>query len=109
MKKINKPQIRLHLNPDNYNSLISILSFFIATENEYGKTYFSQSSAKLKSKILKYSRIVKNKDSESICVHFFENETVDLMKVVIKYVNMSEEPTSDFFTQLKLQKCKVGV
>ena len=109
MKKTNKPKIRLHLNPDNYNSLISILSFFVVTENEYGKTYFSQSSYKLKSKISKYSRIVKNKDCESVCVHFFENETADLMKLVIKYVNMTEEPTNDFFTQLKLQKCKVGV
>ena len=109
MKKTNKPQIRLHLNPDNYNSLISILSFFIATENEYGKTYFSQSSCKLKSKIMRYSRIVKNKDNENVWMHFFENETIDLMKLVIKYVNMTEEPTCDFFTELKLKKCKAGV
>jgi hypothetical protein len=99
---------KVFLPREIFNSLISALTYFIATENQIGKTFFSKYAAKLKTKIMQHGRIfnnTQNENAQSVSINLYGNESAILIKLLIYYISLGEESTQDFFTEL--QKAKI--
>lgn len=106
--KSNKPPIGVIVSRDDFNSLISVLSFFISAETQLGENYYSSRAAELREKIMRHGRIFENENGENVSVYFYENESAILLKAMIKYTNLCENPTSDYFAELKKRKRGLG-
>jgi len=96
-----KPNKKIILSPSLFNSLYSILLFFIATKKTAGETYFSQTAAKLKEQIDKYGifKESKNADNNLFVIYYFDKEVIQISKLIIMYNNLREIPPADYFTQ----------
>jgi len=102
--------VKIFLPCEIFNSLISVLDYFVALENQVGKTFFSIHSAKLKTKIMRHGRIFNNNQSEntqSVSINFYGNESAILTKLLIYYISLGEKPTEDFFEILQEGKTRV--
>ena len=106
---------KLFLPREIFDSLMTAFDYFIALENDIGETFFSKYSAKLKNKILEHGRIFKNEkngNAESVSICFFGNESMILIKLLIYYISMGENPTADYFAELekrKTEKSKIRI
>lgn len=101
---------KLFITPEIFNVLVSVLDFFIASENEIGKTFFSEYAAKLKKKMLTHGRIIKrskNEISESVVINFYGNEAVMLIKLLSYYFSLDENNTVDYFAELKQKEDEI--
>jgi len=97
----NKPNVRLYLTGDLYNSLMSVIAMITESKREIGETTFSEQAEKLKGKILKHGHLIKTKSGERVSIHFFEREAAILIKLLILYNSLREKPPVDFFAELK--------
>jgi hypothetical protein len=101
MKNKSNPEINLFLSCEIFNSLVSVLEYFIATENEIGKTFFSKNAERLKEKIMKHGRAFNNENGENVSIYFYKIEAAVILKLLIYYIALREKPPSDFFSLLK--------
>jgi hypothetical protein len=101
VKNKSKPPVSLFLPREIFNTLVSALEYFTATENEIGKTFFSKHAVRLKEKIMKHGRAFKNDGGENVSVYFYDTEAAVLLKLLIYYISLGENPHTDFFIQLK--------
>ena len=102
MNKSNKPTQKLTLAANQFNTLYSILLFFISTEATAGVTQFSQDSAKLKEQIDKFGKFVvkENAADNKFQLHYFDREVVQILKLLIFYNSLRENTTTDYFMRL---------
>jgi hypothetical protein len=111
MTKSKKPDKKLMLSSNLFNSLYSMLLYFIATEQQTGVTEFSKSAAKFKAQIDKYGRFIGsvNPADGTFIIYFFDSEVIQLMRLYNMYILIRELPTADFFTQIceerRVRKC----
>jgi len=101
-----KPETNVFLPRQIFNSLISALTYFIASKEEIGDTFFSKHSERLKSKILKHGRAFVNEGVESVSIYFYEIESAVLIKLLSYYISLGEKPTADFFAELENHEIK---
>ena len=106
MTKSNKPTQKLTLSPNLFNSLYSVLLFFVATKATVGETQFSQSATKVKEQIDKFGKFIEKENAESnlFLLNYYDREIVQILKLLIVYNSLREIPTADHFTQLALQQ-----
>ena len=67
MVKSNKPDTKLYLPRELFNTLITVLDYFIAAEDEVGETTQSKQATRLKEKILTHGRAFDNKGEPKEC------------------------------------------
>lgn len=96
-KKSSKGGIEVFMTKDFFNSLISILQYFIIadSENKYG--VYAQ---KIKNKIMRYSRTFVSDGEENAVVYFYEDEAAILIKLFTIYFNATENSSADYFSQI---------
>ena len=107
MNENTKPNVRLYLTGDLYNSLMSVIAMMTESKREIGETAFSEQAEKLKTKIHKHSHVVKTKNGERVSIHFFEREAAILLKLLLLYNSIREKTPIDFFANLKQLKERV--
>ena len=97
MKK-KKGAVEVFISKDFFNSLVSVLSAFIQAdaENKYG-VY----AARLKKKIMRYSRSFIHNEEENAAIYFYEDEAALLIKLCAIYINSGETMQTDYFSELK--------
>lgn len=93
--------VEVFLTRDFFNSLVSVLSNFIQAdaENKYG-IY----AARLKQKIMRYSRSFIHHETENAVIYFYEDEAAMLIKLFSMYMNAMQQPTENYFCQLGKRK-----
>lgn len=102
MKKEKKRgTVSLFLEKDFFNSIVSVLSAFIEadTENKY-----SVYAARLKKKIMQYSRTFSRNGEDNAAIYFYEQEAAMLIKLLAIYNCAVTIPTEDFYQQTVRQK-----
>jgi hypothetical protein len=105
MKKNQRPNKKIILSPDMFNSMYSTLLFFISTKTTAGETWFSQTAEKLKTQIDKYGifKESENEQNNLFIIYYFDKEVIQIMKLMIMYNRLGENPTADYFKQF----CKI--
>ncbi len=90
--------VELFLTREFFNSLVTVLQFFLVADstNKYG-----QYAARLKEKILHYSRAFINEGEENVVVYFYEDEAAILLKLFTIYFNATEKSYGDFYQQIR--------
>lgn len=93
--------VEVFLTRDFFNSLVSVLSSFIQAdaENKYG-IY----AARLKKKIMRYSRSFIHNEEENAVIYFYEDEAAMLIKLFSMYMNAIQQPIEDYFFQIGKKK-----
>ena len=101
----NKPDTELFLQQELFNSLITALDYFIASESENGESVYSQQATQLKTKILTHARAFDYEGDANASIYFYGVESAVVMKLLTIYINRGEEllPT-DYYTHLKHRK-----
>lgn len=99
--KRKKGAVEVFISKDFFNSLVSVLSAFIQAdaENKYG-VY----AARLKRKIMQYSRGFIHNEEENAAIYFYEDEAAMLIKLFSMYVNAMQKPTENHFVQIGKKK-----
>ncbi len=95
-KNSRKGSVAVFISKNFCNSIISVLSSFIAADPENKYAVYAQ---RIKNKILKYGRIFKNKGEENVAVYFYEDEASVLIKLFAIYVNATENTSEDYFSK----------
>ncbi|MDR2532402.1 MAG: hypothetical protein LBC82_06130 [Oscillospiraceae bacterium] len=106
MTKNQKPNKKIVLSPALFNSLYTMLRFFIASEKEAGETTFSKTAIKLKEQIDRYGRFIEKDNTENnmFIIYYFDKEVVQIMKLFVMYTSLRENPSADFFTKICVNK-----
>ena len=103
----NKPNTELFLQAELFNSLITALDYFIATESEIGETVSSKQAIRLKSKILTHSRAFDYENESHASIYFYGVESAVIIKLLTIYINRGEEINpKDYFSELKKRRNK---
>ena len=97
MSKNKTGNVELYISKELFNSLVSVLTSFIEAgeANKYG-VY----AAKLKNKIMKYSRSFIHNETENAAIYFYEDEAAMLIKLFAIYISATEDPSEDYFANL---------
>ena len=103
MAKAKTGSVEVFLSKEFFNSLVSILSSFIEADenNKYG-VY----AARLKEKIMNYSRYFIHNETENAAIYFYEDEAAMLIKLCAIYISATEDADTDFFQQLVSKRRK---
>ena len=90
-------KVRIFLQRDFFNSLVSVLSSFIAADetNKYG--VYAQ---KLKDTLLKHSRKIIRNNDENVMICLYEDEAALMIKLSAIYFNAIGNTGEDFFSQI---------
>lgn len=102
----NKPTSTLFIPQEMFNTLISALDYFVATQAQIGETFFSKHATRLKAKILNYGRAFKSEGENSVSIYFYGIESAMLIKLLIYYINLGENPSADYYALLAKSDCK---
>lgn len=103
----NRPDTELFLPRELFNSLITVLDYFIASENQIGETVSSKQATRLKTKIITYSRAFDYEGDENVSIYFYGVEPAVMMKLLTIYINRGEELTpKDYYSELKKRRSK---
>jgi len=98
----NKPDTELYLQHELFNSMITALDYFIASESENGETVYSQQATRLKAKILTHGRAFDYEGNANASIYFYGVEPAVIMKLLTIYINRGEEEQpKDYFAELK--------
>jgi hypothetical protein len=102
MYKNNKPDKKLTLTPSLFNSLYSMLIFFVATESRAGETEFSKNAVRLKAQIERYGKFIESENPENsrFVIHYFDKEVVQLLKLFNMYSLIREVSSANHFEQI---------
>jgi hypothetical protein len=95
--KNNIGKIKIFLQRDFFNSLVSVLSSFIAADE---KNKYSVYAQKLKDTLLKHSRKIIRNDDENAMICLYEDEAALLIKLSAIYFNATGNYSEDFFSQI---------
>jgi hypothetical protein len=106
MQKSNKPDTVLYLPRELFNALMTALDYFIAAENEIGETPQTKQAARLKEKILTHGRVFDKKGEGNASIYFFGVEAAVVIKLLTIYIELGDEPTADYFPELKQRRSK---
>ena len=103
----NKPNTELFLQQELFNSLITALDYFIASENEIGETVSSKQATRLKTKILTHARAFDYEGDANASIYFYGVEPAVMLKLLTIYINRGEElPLKDYYLELKKRRSK---
>ena len=92
-----RPDIKITLTRELFNSLLTMFAYYKATKNEIGETYYSRSADKLEGKIIRYGRFIKSETGDAVVVNFFSNEIIMLTDLFAKYINLREDSDGDYY------------
>jgi hypothetical protein len=98
-QKSQKPDIKIMLTRELFNSLFTMFAYFKSTEAAVGENYYSRCSVKLEAKIVRYARFFKSESGETAVVYFFTNEIMQLTDLYTKYISLREEADGDYYGQ----------
>lgn len=93
--------VEVFLTRDFFNSLVSVLSSFIQADAE---NKYSMYAARLKKKIMRYSRSFIHNEEENVVIYFYEDEAAMLIKLFSMYMNAIQQPTKNYFFQIGKRK-----
>jgi len=106
----NKPDTELFLQAELFNSLITALDYFIASENEIGETVSSQQATRLKAKILTHGRAFDYAGDDNASIYFYGVESAVIIKLLTIYINRGEEISpKNYFSKLEKRRSKYAV
>jgi hypothetical protein len=100
--KTQMPKIKIILNNETYNLMMSVLHEWkiFGTENEKSNS-FSRSAIALKTKIEKYSWVFPQSGQENVAIHFFENEAATMIELLIFSMWGRVAVDKNYFSELK--------
>ena len=90
--------IELILTREFFNSLVAVLDSFAVGDENYKYTSYAQ---RLRRKILRYSRLVHERASESAVTHFYEDEAAILIKLLTMYAYAVGMTGGDAFDRIE--------
>ena len=94
-------KVRVFLNRDFFNSLLSVLSSFIAADETNKYSVYAQ---KLKDTLLRHSRKIIRNDDENVMISLYEDEAALMIKLSAIYFNATVNYSEDFFSQIGKRK-----
>lgn len=99
--KHEKGAVEVFLSREFFDSLVTVLSSFIQAdaENKYG-IY----AARLKNKIMKYSRSFTHQGEENAVIYFYAEEAGMLIKLLAIYSNAMQADTENYFSLIGKNK-----
>jgi len=102
MKTNKKPDTSLYLPREHFDSLITALDYFIASETVVGENVQTQQAARLKSKILTHAYAVGSGRDARASIYLYGVEPALIIKLLAFYINRGEdEAPTNYFSQLK--------
>lgn len=87
------PSIKVKTSIDKFNKLVEILNIQSGSSDEY----ISKKSDKLKNKLLKYSVPKEDGEEKFVDIRFYQNEILDMFKIVFDGVKDEVEPETDYY------------
>jgi len=106
MNESKKPNIKVLISREAFNTLFSMLEFFVASEAQAGETFYSSNAAKLMNQFIRYGNFVEKKsDTDSLfIIYLYETEILKIMKMYNKYISVHQQPCKDYFVEMKRNK-----
>jgi len=101
MERKAKPEIKITLTRELFNSLLTMFDYFKATAAIVGVNYYSSQAEKLAAKIERYARFYKSDNGDTAAVYFFQNEITALTDLFVKYVNLRETADRDYYAEMQ--------
>jgi hypothetical protein len=99
--KTKKPDVGVFIPEIFYNTLMSVLENFIATENLIGENDLCKNAKSLSHKIFKYARIFTDKNGgENTAVYFYPLEAATLIELLLSALSL-KETEKNYFNELK--------
>ena len=87
------PSIKVKTSIDKFNKLVEILNIQSGSSDEY----ISKKSDKLKNKLLKYSVPKEDGEEKFVDIRFYQNEVLDMLKILFDGVKDEVEPETDYY------------
>ena len=87
------PSIKVKTSIDSFNKLVEILKI----QSENSDEYISKKAAKLKDKLLKYSVPKEDDEGEFVDIRFYQNEILDMFKIVFDVIKDEIDPEEDYY------------
>jgi len=106
MKQTSKPPIRLFLTREAFNTLWSMLRFYVASETQAGKTFYSELATKFMQQFVRFGNFVEKKTPEDdiFMILLYDSEVMKLMRLYNKYITVHTQPPHDFFSEIMADK-----
>jgi hypothetical protein len=104
MNRAPKPQLKLFLTRDAFNTFYSILTFFVASEAQAGETYYSRTAAKMMSQFVNFGSFIEKKNNDMFLIYLYESEVMKIARMYNKYISVHQNPCKDYFTEFKNEK-----
>ena len=90
-------KVRIFLQREFFNSLVSVLSSFIAADETNKYSVYAQ---KLKDTLLRHSRKIIRNNDENVMICLYEDEAALMIKLSAIYFNATGNYSEDFFSQI---------
>lgn len=95
-KNTKRGGIEVFLTREFFNSLVSVLTAYIAADETNKYAVYAQ---RLKDKVMKHGRKFSHENTEQIVIYFYEEEAAILIKLLTVYVNALGIEGEDFYSK----------
>ena len=101
-----KPPIRLFMSREAFNTFWAMLRFYVASETQAGKTFYSELANKFMQQFVRYGNFVekKNRDDDLFMICLYEGEILKIARMYNKYIALHTQEPHDFFTEIMADK-----
>lgn len=96
-QELAKPEVKIFLDRNMTNSILSVLSKFAALDNE---NKFSGYAEKVKETILTHGRKLTRKEEESASLFLYADEAATLIKLLAIYIGAIDDTPQDYFSEI---------
>ena len=97
--------VELILTREFFNSLVSVLETFAVGDENNKYSIYAQ---RLREKILRYSRSIRERASQSAVTYFYEDEAAVLIKLLVMYAYATGMGGEDAFSQIGKKRATNG-
>jgi len=106
MKQTSKPPIRLFMSREAFNTFWMMMRFYVASETQAGKTFYSELAAKFMQQFVRFGNFIekKNHTDDLFMICLYEGEILKIARMYNKYIAVHTQPTHDFFSEIMADK-----
>ena len=101
-----KPPIRLFMSREAFNTFWVMLRFYVASETQAGKTFYSELADKFMKQFVRFGNFIEKKtpDDDIFMICLYEGEVMKIARMYNKYIAVHTQPPQDFFSEFMADK-----
>ena len=97
-EKKNRGPVDVFMQRESVNAIMHALNCFIIADPE---NIWANYAAYLMQKITRYGRTFRYNDTDSAVVYFYEDEAAMLIKLLSLFINVTDDPTNDYYSLIE--------